>query len=138
MAVIKEKELAKGLVRCPVCYRETEVCLFGKERSGVWVGCNHSPECARYIVWHGVNEGCTLAKAKREWNRKNSGILGLIRRAKIWLRLHGYLLSREEKAWERRQTQAKKALKQKEKQMMEELLSKRGQTGIERTGGVGI
>lgn len=109
MAAREGKVLSEELVKCPVCYRAAEVRQFGFENRGVWVGCNYSPECARYIEWHRPSEGWSLSMAKREWNRKNSGIFGLIRRAKIWLRLHGYLLSREEKAWESRERAKKKA-----------------------------
>lgn len=125
MAASEGIDLAEGLVRCPVCYREAEACLFGFENRGVWVGCNFSPECARYIEWHGPHEGWTLTMAKKEWNRKNSGMAGWLRRVKIWFRLHGFGKREEEKAWEKRERAAKKAAMREKRRLAKEIMARK-------------
>lgn len=73
-----------GLAKCTVCGRAAKVETFGREGLGVWVGCDRSAECGRYIEIH--TEGWSIEETAREWNRCNRGAFGMIRRAKRWFR----------------------------------------------------
>lgn len=88
--------LVKGLARCPVCGKEAKAVVFGAEGLGVWIGCDRSEECCRYIEIH--TEGWSLEEVAAEWNKYNSGVFRWIRRAKRWLKLHFGAGKRVEKA----------------------------------------
>ena len=76
------KVVEDGLVRCPVCGGAAKVVVFGMEGEGVWVGCDRSVECCRNIEIR--SEGWSVREVAGEWNKYNSGVLGWIRRAKVW------------------------------------------------------
>ena len=78
--------IMKGLAKCPVCKGEAKAEVFGAEGHGVWVGCDRSAECCRYIEIH--TEGWSLEEVAAEWNRYNSRVYRRIRRMKRWIRKH--------------------------------------------------
>lgn len=80
----KRERMVGGLVRCSVCGGAAKAVEFGAGGLGVWVGCDRSAECSRYIEIH--TEGWSLEETAREWNRYNSGMFRVIRRVKRWLR----------------------------------------------------
>lgn len=80
------REIELGLAKCPVCRGEAKVVEFGIEGNGVWVGCDRTEECSRYIEIH--TEGWSVGEVAGEWNLYNSGIFLMIRRAKRWFRMH--------------------------------------------------
>lgn len=79
------KELEKSLARCSVCKGAGKVVEFGLEGKGVWVGCDRTSECSRYIEIH--TEGWSAREVAEEWNRYNSGVYLVIRKIKRWFRL---------------------------------------------------
>lgn len=79
-------KFVKGLAKCPVCGEEAKAVVFGAEGLGVWIGCDRSDECCRYIEIH--TEGWSLEEAAAEWNKYNTGVFRLIRRAKRWIKKH--------------------------------------------------
>lgn len=79
-------EVALGLARCPVCRGFAKVEEFGIDGKGIWIGCDNTDECARYIEIH--TEGWSIWEVAEEWNRYNRGIFLLIRKVKRWFRLH--------------------------------------------------
>lgn len=103
------RELETGLARCPVCGKTAKVVEFGLEGNGVWVGCDRTEECSRYIEIH--TEGWSVWEVAEEWNRYNSGIYLLIRRAKRWFRLH-FGAEKWQKKRENREKEAKKREKE--------------------------
>lgn len=111
------------LVRCPVCYNDVSVHQFGEGNKGVWVGCTFSPECARYIEYH--KDGWTVDEAMLEWNKKNTGFLGFVRRIKIWFRLHGFFKRAEEKKWEKEQKNKEKEAKLARKKELKTFLDRK-------------
>lgn len=78
------KAIELGLRKCPVCGERVGVKIFGLEGNGVWIGCNKGVECSRYIELH--TEGWSVEEVAAEWNRNNSGIRGMIRRAKMGIK----------------------------------------------------
>lgn len=80
---LKYRELVRGLKRCSVCGGTAEAKVFGMRGEGVWVGCNRSSRCARYIELH--TEGWSLEEAAAEWNRWNGGVVRWVRVAKRWI-----------------------------------------------------
>ena len=78
------RNAAEGLVRCTVCGGFPEVNVFGRDRFGVWVGCTRTVECSRYVEYH--KDGWSVTETIADWNRRNSGIRGAIRRLKRWIR----------------------------------------------------
>lgn len=80
------RELEEGLAKCPVCGSKAKVVEFGLEGNGVWVGCDRTEECVRYIEIQ--TEGWSVFEVAGEWNRNNSGVYLLIREIKRWFRLH--------------------------------------------------
>lgn len=71
-----------GLKRCPECGGEARVSIFGRDLEGVWVGCEATPYCAKYIEYR--KEGWSIAEVVREWNKYNSGVYKVLRRIKRW------------------------------------------------------
>lgn len=113
--------LVKGLARCPVCGNEAKAVVFGAEGLGVWVGCDRSDECCKYIEIH--TEGWSLEEVAAEWNKYNSGLFRWIRRAKRWFRRQFGAESRAEKA----EILKKKAKSEEEKAKREQIFGiKRG------------
>lgn len=76
-----EAEVAK-CVRCPRCGGKVRYKEFGIGKRGVWVGCDRTAECQRFVEVH--REGWSVAECCQDWNRKNSGIIGCVRKAKWW------------------------------------------------------
>lgn len=68
--------------RCPVCGKRAYGMIFGREKRGVWVGCDRSPECLRNLEIH--LEGWSFEEVCDEWDRKNRGLNRWIRRMKMW------------------------------------------------------
>ncbi|MGN0130720.1 MAG: hypothetical protein ACI4CE_07530 [Methanomethylophilus alvi] len=119
-------KMVKGLARCPVCGREAKAVVFGAGGLGVWVGCDRSIECSKYIAIH--TEGWSLEEVAAEWNRYNSGVFRSIRRAKRWFHLH----FGAEKRVERKEKLKKEAKVGEEKAKREQVfgiksVSKRGE-----------
>ena len=77
-------ELEKGLARCSVCNGAAKIVEFGLEGNGVWIGCDRTEECSRYIEIH--TEGWSIREVAEEWNRNNRGVNLVIRRVKRWFR----------------------------------------------------
>lgn len=84
----KEREriarIESGLAKCSVCGGGAKWRVFGLEGHGVWVGCDRSAECSEYIEIQ--TEGWSLEEVAAEWNRYNSGVFGIIRRMKRWIK----------------------------------------------------
>lgn len=99
--------LVSGLVKCKVCGGAAKVQRFGRKGEGVWVGCDRTNECSRYIEIH--TEGWSLEDTARDWNRRNSGMYGAIRRVKRWWRLHFGKMARAERREKRAKEEEKKA-----------------------------
>ena len=79
----ERREVESGLARCSVCGGEAKVEEFGLEGNGVWIGCDKTAECRRYIEIH--TEGWSIREAAEEWNRYNSGLYLLVRKLKRWI-----------------------------------------------------
>lgn len=91
--------LERGLVRCPVCGGAASIRTFGLFGEGVAVGCRgETAECARNAEVHLC--GWSAERVCRDWNRRNGGILGLIRGVKRRIRSMRCFRRREERAWE--------------------------------------
>jgi ssDNA-binding Zn-finger/Zn-ribbon topoisomerase 1 len=80
------RKLEAGLAKCPICGMRAKVVEFGLEGNGVWIGCDRTEECSRYIEIH--TEGWSVWEVAEEWNRYNRGVFLVIRRAKRWIRKH--------------------------------------------------
>lgn len=75
-------ELERSLKRCKVCGGRARIKEFGRRRTGVWVGCDRTSDCCRYIELH--TEGWSVDECVAEWNWYNSGLIGIIRRMKYY------------------------------------------------------
>lgn len=73
-----------GLAKCPVCRGAARIVEFGLFGTGVWIGCDRTEECSRYIELH--TEGWSIEECAAEWNKCNSGVCLVIRRVKKWFR----------------------------------------------------
>ena len=104
---IDGKELK--LVKCPVCGGEAKCVQFGIRGCGVWIGCDRSMECSRYIEVH--LRGWSIEETARDWNRRNSGVCKVIRNVKGWFRRHFGKWAREERRI-KKQKMAEKAEKE--------------------------
>lgn len=82
----KIREITEGLAKCPVCKRPAKLVRFGFHNRGVWIGCDRTEECSRYIERH--SEGWSIEDTAECWNRRNSGMRKAIRMAKRWFRVH--------------------------------------------------
>ena len=100
------EELEAGLARCSVCGEAAKVVEFGLEGNGVWIGCDRSEECSRYIEMH--EGGWSIEEAAAEWNRYNTGMYLVARRMKRWMRERFGAERRAERAREK-QKRAKEA-----------------------------
>ena len=105
----------EGLARCLVCGAEAEIVVFGLEGNGVWVGCCKTGECSRFIEYH--KSGYSISDTVKDWNRRNSGILGWIRRMKLWFRNN----FGEVAAKKKREIQSEKKKKMDSEKKMEEI-----------------
>lgn len=105
----------KGLAKCLVCGSEAEIVVFGLEGNGVWVGCCKTGDCSRFIEYH--KSGYSISDAVKDWNRRNSGILGKIRRLKMWFRNNYGEGAAEKKRIKREESEKKMA----EERKMEEI-----------------
>ena len=76
----KRLALEMSAVRCGVCGMMAKIVEFGLEGNGVWVGCDRTEECCRYIEIH--TEGWSAEECVAEWNRYNSGMFGWLRKMK--------------------------------------------------------
>ena len=88
------------LVRCPVCGEEAKCIQFGIKGCGVWIGCDRSEECSRFIEIH--LRGWSIEETARDWNRRNSGVYGAIRRVKEWFRKRYGAMARADRANKKR------------------------------------
>ena len=100
--------LTVGLAKCPVCKGAAKIVTFGLSGNGVWVGCDKTDECSRYIELH--TEGWSIEDTAAEWNMRNKGWRKCIRQTKRWFRIH---FGSEERA-KRRRLRELKAEKAKE------------------------
>lgn len=75
-------EIKAGLARCPVCKGAAEIVRFGFRGKGVWVGCDRTEACSRYIEFH--SEGWSVEDTARDWNKRNRGVRKLVRLTKKW------------------------------------------------------
>lgn len=75
-------QIKAGLARCPVCKGAAEIVCFGLRGKGVWIGCDRTEACSRYIEIH--TEGWSVEDTARDWNRRNSGIFKMVRLVKKW------------------------------------------------------
>lgn len=71
-----------GLVKCPVCGQEADIVIFGIRGKGVWIGCDRTEACSRYIEYHA--EGWSVEDTAKDWNRRNCGLRKKIRQMKKW------------------------------------------------------
>ena len=112
------RRLTEGLAKCPVCKGSAKIVLFGLRGNGVWVGCDKTEECSRYIERH--LEGWSIEDTVADWNRRNKGWRKWARGAKRWYRVR---FGSEERAKKRvlRELKAKKE---------EELAKRRARFGI--------
>ena len=78
------ERLTAGLAECPVCKGKARIVIFGAKRHGVWVGCDKTEECSRYVECH--TEGWSIAETAGDWNRRNRGWRKVVRRIKRWYR----------------------------------------------------
>lgn len=106
------QRLIAELASCPVCKRAAKLVVFGREGHGVWIGCDRSSECSRYIEYH--SEGWSIEEVAREWNFRNKGINRVIRQIKGWARRSFSGEYRAERA-KRREEEAEKAAEKAEK-----------------------
>ena len=79
----RRRKKVEGMARCVVCNGAARAEVFGAEGRGVWVGCDRSPDCSRYIELH--EEGWSLDEVMEEWNRWNGGVYRAIRKLKYWI-----------------------------------------------------
>lgn len=79
------RKLTEGLARCPICKEAAKIVLFGLKEHGVWVGCDRTEECSRYVECHA--EGWSIADTVGSWNLRNSGWRKWVRMGKRWCRL---------------------------------------------------
>lgn len=103
------EKIAKGLPRCPVCGGEARIVLFGggEEKSGIWIGCDRTHECVRNIVYHPW--GWSIEESVKEWEKYNRGVLGAIRKAKIWVEKRYGVVTKGIKKYEKEVEEKKKA-----------------------------
>lgn len=106
MEEMRVEEIISGLKRCSVCGGEAVGTIFGLMGRGVWIGCDRSEECSRYIEMH--PEGWSLEECAAEWNKWNGGWRRAIRIIKRKVR---EVIGREARAWRRikREKMAKEA-----------------------------
>lgn len=104
---MRRADIETGLRVCPVCRGPTRIVVFGLEGNGVWVGCDETDECSRYIEIH--TEGWSIEEVAAEWNKYNSGIFLVLRRAKMWFRRHFGAEKRREKRENRQKLEEKRA-----------------------------
>lgn len=95
----KIREITEGLEKCPVCKSPAQLIRFGYHNRGIWVGCDRTEECSRYIERH--SEGWSIEDTADCWNHRNRGIRKVIRLAKRWFRLHFGSEVRAEKRYKR-------------------------------------
>jgi ssDNA-binding Zn-finger/Zn-ribbon topoisomerase 1 len=69
-----------GLAKCPVCRKEAKIVRFGLGGKGIWIGCDRTEDCSRYIEFHA--EGWSIEDTARDWNRRNRGWRKVLRRIK--------------------------------------------------------
>lgn len=78
------RRLMEGLAKCPVCKGPAKiVCGYGFGGNGVWVGCDKTEECSRYIERHTC--GWSIEETVRDWNRRNTGWRKCVRSIKRWI-----------------------------------------------------
>lgn len=82
----KVREITDGLAKCPVCNHPAKLVRFGYHNRGVWIGCDRTEECSRYIERH--LEGWSIEDTAECWNRRNRGMRKAVRMVKRWFRLH--------------------------------------------------
>lgn len=106
------------LAKCPVCGGEAEKVVFGVGGKGVWVGCCRTEECSRYVEYH--KEGWGMEDAVADWNRRNSGVYGAIRRIKRWFRDNLGEVAAEKKREQREKKEKKEAREREIREMLGE------------------
>ena len=110
------KELELGLAKCPVCKGAAKIVEFGIAGEGIWIGCDRTDECSRYIEIH--TEGWSVWEVAEEWSRYNSGVFLLIRRVKRWFRKHLGAEKRREKRENRKKLEEKRAEEAKRREIL--------------------
>ena len=75
-------EIKAGLAKCPVCKGAAEIVRFGLSREGVWVGCDRTEKCCRYIEYH--SRGWSVEETARDWDHRNRGLRKVVRLIKRW------------------------------------------------------
>lgn len=91
----KVREITEGLAKCPVCKQPAQLVRFGHRNRGVWIGCDRTEECSRYIERH--LGGWSMEDVAQCWNHRNSGLRKVIRMIKRWFRMHFGSEARAEK-----------------------------------------
>lgn len=104
----KYRRIRAGLAKCLVCGREANIVQFGRGGKGVWIGCDRTEACCRYIEYHA--EGWSIEETARDWNRRNRGFRKWIRLLKKWI----YDRFGEQKRAERRYLRELEAKKSRE------------------------
>lgn len=113
------RRLTEGLEKCPVCNGAAKIVSgYGFGGNGVWVGCDKTEECSRYIEAH--TGGWSIEETVRDWNYRNSGWRKYVRFIKRLLRKHFGSTERAQRRIER-----ELALKKEE-----EMLKRRARFGI--------
>lgn len=110
----RRQGIVMGLARCPVCEKPAKAVEFGAEGNGVWVGCDRTDECCRYIEIH--LEGWSLEECAGEWNRYNRGMMRKVRKLKRWA---SKKFGKERRAEKERERAKKDASAMKMEQMRE-------------------
>jgi len=100
------ERLVKSLAKCPICKGAARIDRFGLLGHGVWIGCDETDECCRYIEYH--EGGWSIEDTARDWNRRNRGVLKCIRLLKRWFRVRFGKMARAERV-RKRELAAKKA-----------------------------
>lgn len=81
------RRLVGSLEPCPVCNGAAKIVSgYGLGGNGIWVGCDKTEECCRYIERH--KEGWSIEDTVLDWNRRNKGWRKYIRGIKRWCRHH--------------------------------------------------
>lgn len=78
------REMEQRVGTCVLCGGQGKVEMYGMGRRGVWVGCDRDEWCVMGIEQH--DRGWSVDEAIEEWNRKNRGANGVIRRIKMRMR----------------------------------------------------
>ena len=111
----KVERIKEGLARCSICGAEAKLVLFGLGKKGVWIGCDRTGECGRYIEMHSI--GWSIEDVARDWNRRNRGLLKLIRTVKRWFHNRTDAVKRNERRMRKENEREKEQLERKRREV---------------------